>query len=53
MNSSSSTTGVDISLLAEPCDGWRQKQGQQIKTWADTIAKDFERIGEPEIFGLR
>ncbi|VDN52342.1 unnamed protein product [Dracunculus medinensis] len=42
-----------ISLFAKPCDGWRQKRGGLIKTWTDTVRKDFERIGGPAIYGLR
>ncbi|VDN56297.1 unnamed protein product [Dracunculus medinensis] len=42
-----------ISLFAKLCDGWRQKRGVPIKTWTDTVRKDFERIGGPVIYGLR
>ncbi|VDN54464.1 unnamed protein product [Dracunculus medinensis] len=42
-----------ISLLAKPCDGWRQKRGGPIKIWTDTVRKVFERIGGPAIYGLR
>ncbi|VDN52825.1 unnamed protein product [Dracunculus medinensis] len=44
---------MHISLFAKPCDGWRQKRGGPIKTWTDTVRKDFERIGGPAIYGLR
>ncbi|VDN56429.1 unnamed protein product [Dracunculus medinensis] len=40
-----------ISLFAKRCDGWRQKRGGP--TWTDTVRKDFERIGEPAIYGFR
>ncbi|VDN55899.1 unnamed protein product [Dracunculus medinensis] len=42
-----------ISLFAKSCDGWRQKRGGPIKTWTDTLKKDFECIGGPAIYGLR
>ncbi|VDN52847.1 unnamed protein product [Dracunculus medinensis] len=42
-----------ISLFAKPCDGWRQKRGGPIKTWTDTVRKDFERIDGLAIYGLR
>ncbi|VDN51552.1 unnamed protein product [Dracunculus medinensis] len=41
-----------ISLLAKPCEGWRQKRGGPIKTCTDTVRKDFDRISGPAIHGL-
>ncbi|VDN59415.1 unnamed protein product [Dracunculus medinensis] len=53
--SPSSTTEVDthISLLAKPCDGWRQNRDGPNKTWIDTVRKDFEPISGPAIYGLK
>lgn len=42
-----------ISLFAKLCEGWHQKRGRPVKTWTETVRKDFECKNGPAIYGLR